>query len=100
MTKHVFFLVSTLGFGALTMGCSNADELVKASEAYATAACECKDAACATKASQDYATATQALAGKNLKPSEDEAKKITDATTKATGCVTKAAMAGIPGATP
>lgn len=105
MFKHALLLSSVLA--SLSMGCSNAEELVKASETYQTAVCACKDTDCVTKATTDYGNATKALADKKLTPSEAEAKKITDATTKATECVTKvtmeaagAAAAGAAGAIP
>lgn len=92
-------LVLSSALVSFAVGCGGgAEELVKAAEAYETATCACKDVACTTKAATDYASATQALAGKKLTPSEADAKKITDASTKAAECTTKIAMAAIPGA--
>ncbi len=97
MFKQALVVSSVLASFAIGCG-GGAEELVKASEAYATAACACKDTTCASKAATDYGTATQALAGKKMTPSEADTKKITEATTKATECTTKLAMAGVPGA--
>ena len=97
MFEQALLLSSVLATFAIGCG-GGAEELVKASQAYETATCACKDTACITKAATDYSTATQALAGKKMTPSEDDAKKITDATTKAAACSTKIAMAGVPGA--
>lgn len=97
MFKQALVLSSVLATFAIGCG-GGAEELVKASETYATAACACKDATCASKAATDYGTATQALAGKKMVPSEADTKKITDATTKASECTIKLATAGIPGA--
>lgn len=97
MIKHALCFTTLIGSFAM-IGCGGgADELVKATQKYETDACACKDSACVTKATQDYSKANTDLAGKKLVPSESEAKKITDASTKATECVTKISMAGVPG---
>jgi hypothetical protein len=74
-------------------GCGKS-KAVLAVEEYEKAACACKDAACATAASQAYAakSADMATAGSG------DTEAITKATTNAAACVTKAAMAGMPGA--
>ena len=98
MFKHALgfsMLIGSLGL----IGCGGgAEELVKAAQKYEADTCACKDAPCVTKAAEAYSKTSQELAGKKMTPSEDDAKKITDATTKATECATKAAMAGVPGA--
>lgn len=95
MIKQAMFLSAALVTFAVGCG-GGGEESVKAAESYATAACACKDTACTTKASQDYASAAQAAAAKAKSMSEGDVKKITDATSKATDCMTKLAMAGVP----
>jgi len=77
--------------------------MVEAAEAYATASCECKDVACAQKAAQDYAAKQKELAEAMAKdpmnakpPTAEDTKKITDAATKAAGCMQKAATPAAP----
>ena len=91
--KNLIILISITGLFAT--GCSNAEPLVKASEGYATAICACADTDCATKAAKGYADEIKGLAEKKLTPNEDEAKKITDATTKAGDCMTKLAKKAV-----
>ena len=81
---------TTLLISLFALGCGkDAKPLVDAAEAYAKDSCACKDAACLTKAAKDYADATKKLTGEKLTPSEDQVKKITDASKKAVECTTK-----------
>lgn len=98
MFKHALGFSMVIASFAL-IGCGGGgEELVKAAQKYETDTCACKDVACTTKAAEAYSKTTQELAGKKMVASEDDAKKITDASTKAAACVTKVAMAGVPGA--
>gem|GEM_PF-1720014 len=101
MIKHALLLTTMIIGSSAMLGCGGGgEELVKAAQKYETDSCACKDVACTTKAAQDYTKTTQDLAGKKLVASEDDAKKITTATTKATECVTKLAMSAVPGGMP
>ena len=102
-------ITATLMMGLLATACGkDAKPLVDAAEGYEKASCACEDSACLTKAAKDYADATKKFQGEKLVPSEDQTKKITDATTKAVECNTKLATklatdaagavpAGLPG---
>lgn len=97
MIKHALSFTALIGSFAM-VGCGGGgEELVKAAQKYETDSCACKDVACTTKAAQDYSKTTQELAGKKMVASEDDAKKITAASTKAAECVTKLAMSAVPG---
>lgn len=97
MIKHALCITSLLGAFAMA-GCGGGgEELVKAAQKYETDTCACKDTACTTKAAQDYTKTTQDLAGKKMVANEEDAKKITEASSKAADCLTKMAMSSIPG---
>ena len=83
-------LTATMIFSLLGLAACGKDAkpLVDAAEKYATDICACKDAACLTKAAKDYGDATKKLAGEKLEPSEEQAKKISEATKKAVKCNT------------
>lgn len=98
MFKHALGFSMVMSSVAM-IGCGGGgEELVKAAQKYETDTCACKDVACTTKAAEEYSKTTADLAGKKMVASEDDAKKITDASTKAAACVTKLAMSGVPGA--
>lgn len=78
-----------------TLSCdSGGGEYVKKMEEFATAACACKDAACATKVTTDQADWLSKNAATAAKLDAKDAEKIGAATTKMTGCVTKVATGG------
>ncbi len=84
-----------LCFGSMmlvTAGCGKSKALLSAEE-YEKAACACKDTTCATDATKKFAD----RAKDSATASSGEAEAITKATSAATECVTKLAMAGIPG---
>ncbi len=76
----------------LTTGCGKSAALTM-SEEYETAACACKDTACATAATKKYSDNAKDM----VTAKSSEADQITKATTNATQCVTKLAMASVPG---
>lgn len=76
----------------LATGCGKSAAL-KAAEEYETEACACKTLDCTTAASKTY-TEKLTAAG-TAKSGETEA--FTKSTANAAACVTKLAMAGIPG---
>jgi hypothetical protein len=80
-------LASTL----LLTGCGKSKALIAAEE-YQAEACTCADAACATAASQRFAARAQDM--QTMKVSE--ARKVSDATAAAAGCVTKVSLANMP----
>jgi hypothetical protein len=87
--------VLALCFGSLmlaTAGCGKSKALTSAEE-YEKAACACKDVACTTDASKKFAERAKDMAT----ASSGEAEAITKATSAATECMTKIAMAGVPG---
>jgi len=82
-------------FGSMMLlgaaGCGKSKALLAAEE-YEKAACACKDATCATAATKAFADKSADMAS----ASSGDAEAITKASTAAAGCVTKAAMAGMP----
>jgi hypothetical protein len=93
MNSTKIALALCLGSIALaTTGCGKSKAL-QAVEEYQAAACACKDTACATAATTKYAARSADMAT----ASSGEAEAITKATSAATECVTKLAMAGVPG---
>ncbi len=89
-------IVAVLGFGAiaaLASGCGKSKALM-AAEDFQKAACACKDTNCVTEASKKFAEAAKDMGT----ASSGEADAITKATSEATSCATKIAMAGVPGA--
>jgi hypothetical protein len=84
-----------LCFGSMmlvTTGCGKSKALMSAEE-YEKDACACKDTACATSATKKFGERAKDMAS----ASSGEADAITKATTAASECVTKIAMAGVPG---
>jgi hypothetical protein len=77
------------------VGCGK-NKMLIAAEAFEKEACACKDVACGTAASTKFAEAT-AKDATSVPTSGGDAEAYTAAVAKATECVTKAAMAGIPG---
>jgi hypothetical protein len=86
-TAAVLFAMTLFATGC---GKSRALEI---SEEYEKAACACKDSACATAATKKYGESAKEM----VTAKGSEAEPITKATTNATECVTKLAMAGVPG---
>lgn len=86
-----------VAFGVLftVVGCGK-NKMLVAAEAYEKEACACKDAACGTAASTKFAEASAKDAA-DVPTSGGDAEAYTKAVSNATACVTKAAMAGIPG---
>lgn len=78
-----------------TLACdSGGGEYVKKTEELAEKACACKDADCATKVTQELGDWTTKNSDKVSKIDAKDAEKISAATTKMTGCVTKIATGG------
>ena len=93
MKKSTIVAVFCLGaIAAFTSGCGKSKGLLAAEE-YQKAACACKDTACITEASKKFAEAAKDMGT----ASSGEAEAITKATSEATTCATKVAMAGVPG---
>jgi hypothetical protein len=89
-------MVTVFCLGALaafSTGCGKSKAL-QAAEEYQRAACACKDTACVTEATKKFGEAAKDMGT----ASSGEADAITKATTEATSCATKIAMAGVPGA--
>ncbi|MEQ9324625.1 MAG: hypothetical protein RIF41_36005 [Polyangiaceae bacterium] len=90
MMKRLLAISMITSLFALACG-KDAKPLVDAAEKYATDTCACKDADCLKKAADDYQASVKKLEGEKLTPSEEQAKKIGEATEKAVGCNTELA---------
>jgi hypothetical protein len=85
-------LAATILSSLFVFACGkDAKPLVDAAEKYATDTCGCKDADCLKKAADDYQGSVKKLEGEKLEPSEEQVKKIADATEKAVKCNTELA---------
>ena len=93
-------IASLVALGALLVIASacGKNKMVEAAENYEKEACACKDVPCTTTASQKFAAETTKAASSPASGSDAEA--ITKSTTKATECITKIAMSGVPGMPP
>lgn len=87
--KSTIGLLSAAAMLTLAIGCGKS-KMLQASEDYAKDACDCKDAKCVEAATKKYNDAIQGTT-----PGSSEAEAIGKNTTKATECVTKAAMSGM-----
>jgi hypothetical protein len=85
-------LTATVLTSLFVLACGkDAKPLVDAAETYEKDSCACKDADCLKKAADAYAAAVDKLKGEKLEPSEEQAKKIVDASEKAVTCNTELA---------
>ncbi len=87
--KLEFAAIAFVGLCVLA-GCGkDAKPLVDAAEKYEKDTCACKDMACTAKTFADYMEAVKKLTDEKLVPSEDQAKKITDASENVAKCITE-----------
>lgn len=98
MIKHALSFASLLGAFAVA-GCDDGagEEFVKAAQKYEADACACKDVACTTKANEDHEKASKALEARGGSVSEEQVKKATEATIKASTCIFNVGIAPTPG---
>lgn len=89
--KKLLFAVSMLGFAAC--GSAAGDEVVKKMEGFKTAACACKDLACAQKVAEDMSKYMEEMAKKDVQGTESQGKKIAALGEELGKCIAKLAPA-------
>ena len=83
-----FAVIALVGLCAISACTKDAKPLVDAAEKYEKDTCACKDVACTAKTAKDYAAAVDKLKDEKLVASEDQTKKITEATENVVKCIT------------